>query len=167
MRVPRIQPASPGRDQELHPALEGEAQTGGLPGQAGRDESPPDQPAAPGSSRARSQQAGATQGGRKRRYRPGQRALMEIRKYQSSTDLLLSKAPFGRVVRELCMKYTRGVPLSWQSLAIRALQEAAEAFLVRLLEDSYTCSLHAKRVTLQRSDIQLARRIRGIQGGLG
>ncbi|KAM3912162.1 histone H3-like centromeric protein A [Leptodactylus fuscus] len=103
----------------------------------------------------------------RRRYRPGARALMEIRKYQKSTDLLIRKAPFSRLVREVCMEYSRGVPYSWQSTAIMALQEAAEAFLVRLFEDSYLCSLHAKRVTLFVKDVQLARRIRGIQEGLG
>lgn len=92
---------------------------------------------------------------------------MEIRKYQKSTDLLIRKAPFARLVREVCMEYTRGVPFMWQSLAIMALQEAAEAFLVRLFEDSYLCCLHAKRVTLFVQDMQLARRIRGTQEGLG
>ncbi|XP_077139496.1 histone H3-like centromeric protein A [Ranitomeya variabilis] len=104
---------------------------------------------------------------RKRPYRPGKRALMEIRKYQMSTELLLRRAPFARLVREVCMEYSRGVPYAWQSTAIMALQESAEAFLVRLLEDSYLCSLHAKRVTLYAKDIQLARKIRGIQDGLG
>ncbi|XP_075068697.1 histone H3-like centromeric protein A [Mixophyes fleayi] len=104
---------------------------------------------------------------RKRRYRPGTRALMEIRKYQKSTDLLIKKAPFARLVREICMQYSRGVPYSWQSKAILALQEAAEAFLVLLFEDSCLCSLHAKRVTVKDKDIQLARRIRGMQHGLG
>ncbi|XP_069604732.1 histone H3-like centromeric protein A isoform X1 [Ranitomeya imitator] len=104
---------------------------------------------------------------RKRPYRPGKRVLMEIRKYQKSTELLLRKAPFARLVREICMEYSRGMPYAWQSTAIMALQESAEAFLVRLLEDSYLCSLHAKRVTLYPKDIQLARKIRGIQNGLG
>ncbi|XP_073182962.1 histone H3-like centromeric protein A, partial [Lepidochelys kempii] len=105
--------------------------------------------------------------GLRRRYRPGQRALLEIRKFQKSTNLLISKLPFSRVVREICLMYTRGVDFRWQAMALLALQEAAEAFLVRLLEDSYLCSIHAKRVTLFPKDIQLARRIRGIQEGLG
>ncbi|XP_018425485.1 PREDICTED: histone H3-like centromeric protein A [Nanorana parkeri] len=101
-----------------------------------------------------------------RRYRPGTRALMEIRKYQKSTDLLLKTAPFARLVREVCMEFTCGVPYMWQRMAIMALQEAAEAFLVRLFEDSSLCCLHAKRVTLFVQDMQLARRIRGPQQGL-
>ncbi|XP_056424811.1 histone H3-like centromeric protein A isoform X2 [Hyla sarda] len=102
-----------------------------------------------------------------RRYRPGNRALMEIRKFQKTTDLLIRKAPFARLVREICLEYTRGVPFLWQSMALMALQEASEAFLTRLFQDSYLCSIHAKRVTLHKEDIQLARRIRGIQEGLG
>ncbi|KAM6472485.1 histone H3-like centromeric protein A isoform 1-T2 [Liasis olivaceus] len=104
---------------------------------------------------------------RRRKYRPGQRAMQEIRKYQKSTNLLISKLPFARVVREICLEYTRGVDMMWQSMALLALQEAAEAFLVHLLEDAYLCTIHARRVTLYPKDIQLARRIRGIQQGLG
>jgi histone H3/H4 len=174
---------------------------------------------------------------RKKRYRPGTRALMEIRAYQKSHSLLLRKLPFARLVREISNKYSRQ-PLRWQRLGIEALQEAVEAYLVHLFEDSYLscycvvcclsaicvlpscecyfqvsmtvlgqnwlylyfsmfdvkrvleitlygcrivllvllygillldwmcrnlCALHAKRVTIMPRDIQLARRIRGIQ----
>ncbi|KAM9168461.1 histone H3-like centromeric protein A [Mergus octosetaceus] len=102
---------------------------------------------------------------RRRRYRPGQLALREIRKYQSTTNLLLRRQPFCRVVREICLLFTRGVDYRWQAMALLALQEAAEAFLVRLLEDAYLCSLHARRVTLYPKDLQLARRLRGLDGG--
>ncbi|XP_040398779.1 histone H3-like centromeric protein A isoform X1 [Cygnus olor] len=102
---------------------------------------------------------------RHRRYRPGQLALKEIRKYQSTTNLLLRRQPFCRVVREICLLFTRGVDYHWQAMALLALQEAAEAFLVRLLEDAYLCSLHAHRVTLYPKDLQLARRLRGLDGG--
>ncbi|XP_021566964.1 histone H3-like centromeric protein A [Carlito syrichta] len=91
----------------------------------------------------------------------------EIRNLQKSTHLLLRKAPFSRLVREICVKFTRGVDFNWQSQALLALQEAAEAFLVHLFEDAYLLSLHAGRVTLFPKDVQLARRIRGIQEGLG
>ncbi|XP_077187362.1 histone H3-like centromeric protein A [Paroedura picta] len=104
---------------------------------------------------------------RRRRYRPGQRAMLEIRRYQKSTNLLIQKLPFARVVREICLEYTRGVDMSWQAMALLALQEAAEAFLVHLMEDAYLCAIHAKRVTLFPKDIQLARRIRGFHEGLG
>ncbi|CAN8201025.1 unnamed protein product [Coccothraustes coccothraustes] len=102
---------------------------------------------------------------RARRRRPGQRALQEIRKYQSSTRLLLRSGPFARLVREICLLFTRGVDYRWQRMALMALQEAAEAFMVRLLEDAYLCSLHARRVTLFPKDLQLARRLRGPEAG--
>uniref|UniRef100_M3Y9U8 Histone H3-like centromeric protein A n=2 Tax=Mustela putorius furo TaxID=9669 RepID=M3Y9U8_MUSPF len=95
------------------------------------------------------------------------RILKEIRKLQKSTGLLIRKSPFGRLAREICIKFTRGVDFSWQAQALLALQEAAEAFLVHLFEDAYLLSLHAGRVTLFPKDVQLARRIRGIQEGLG
>lgn len=60
-----------------------------------------------------------------------------------------------------------GTPLRWQVHAILALQEASEAFLVHLFEDANLCAIHAKRVTIQTKDIQLARRIRGQHNGLG
>ncbi|XP_059168316.1 uncharacterized protein LOC131950255 [Physella acuta] len=99
----------------------------------------------------------------KKHRRPGTVALLEIRKYQKSTDLLIRKLSFSRVVREIGMKIApdRIRELRWQSMAISALQEAAEAYLVRLFEDSYLCCLHAKRVTLQPKDLWLARRIGG------
>ncbi|AWP17138.1 Centromere protein A [Scophthalmus maximus] len=98
---------------------------------------------------------------KKRRYRPGTKALMEIRKFQKSTDLLLRKGPFCRLVREICQTFTTEA-LRWQLYALLALQEAAEAFLVMLFSDSNLCAIHAKRVTLFPRDIQLARRIRGV-----
>ncbi|KAJ3023309.1 centromeric DNA-binding histone H3-like protein cse4 [Thoreauomyces humboldtii] len=107
-----------------------------------------------------------------RRYRPGTIALREIRKYQKSTDLLLRKLPFARLVKEVSadlstLEYAGGQPPRWQSTAIMALQEAAEAFMVHLFEDANLCAIHAKRVTIMQRDIQLARRIRGPWGGLG
>ncbi|KAF9226550.1 histone-fold-containing protein [Gyrodon lividus] len=111
---------------------------------------------------------------KKRRYRPGTLALREIRKYQRSTDLLLRRLPFSRVVREIALdmmtdtNFEMGdTGLRWQSSAILALQEATEAFLVHLFEDTNLCAIHAKRVTIMQRDIQLARRIRGPWGGLG
>ncbi|XP_060931569.1 histone H3-like centromeric protein A, partial [Limanda limanda] len=94
--------------------------------------------------------------------RPGTKALMEICRYQKSTDLLLRKGPFSRLmsrfVREVCQTYSRE-SLRWQVYALLALQEAAEAFLVLLFSDANLCAIHAKRVTLFPRDIQLARRI--------
>lgn len=104
-----------------------------------------------------------------RRFKPGTVALREIRRYQRSTDLLLLKLPFSRLVREIGLSLlpVDGESLRWQSQAIQALQEAAEAFMVHLFEDTNLCAIHAKRVTIMQKDIQLARRIRGAWGGLG
>ena len=86
-------------------------------------------------------------------------ALREIRKYQRSTELLLRKLPFQRLVREVAQEFREG--LRFRAQAIFALQEAAEAYLVRLLEDGNLCAIHAGRVTIMPKDIQLARTIRG------
>ena len=102
---------------------------------------------------------------KKHRYRPGTVALREIRKYQKSTELLMCKLPFARLVREVAKDLTsmssfpNGVRL--QESAIIALQEAAEAYLVHLFEDTNLETLHCKRVTVHARDMQLARRIRG------
>ena len=93
------------------------------------------------------------------RYRPGTVALREIRRYQKSTELLIRKAPFQRLVREIAQDFK--TDLRFQSSAIAALQEASEAYLVALFEDTNLCAIHAKRVTIMPKDIQLARRIRG------
>ena len=93
------------------------------------------------------------------RYRPGTVALREIRRYQKSTELLIRKLPFQRLVREIAQDFK--TDLRFQSSAIGALQEATEAYLVSLFEDTNLCAIHAKRVTIFPRDIQLARRIRG------
>ncbi|XP_062234629.1 H3 histone, family 3D isoform X1 [Platichthys flesus] len=91
--------------------------------------------------------------------RPGTVALREIRRYQKSTELLIRKLPFQRLVREIAQDFK--TDLRFQSAAIGALQEASEAYLVGLFEDTNLCAIHAKRVTIMPKDIQLARRIRG------
>ena len=93
------------------------------------------------------------------RYRPGTVALREIRRYQKSTDLLIRKLPFQRVVREIAQDYKSD--LRFQSSAIEALQEATESYIVSIFEDTNLCAIHAKRVTIMPKDLQLARRIRG------
>lgn len=96
---------------------------------------------------------------RKIRFKPGTVALREIRRYQKSTDMLIPRAPFQRLVRDIC----RGIDneLRFQANALVALQEASEAYIVGVLEDAGTCALHAKRVTVMKADMQLARRMRG------
>ena len=87
---------------------------------------------------------------------------MDIRKYQKGTELLIRKLPFQRLVREISQEYCSndGSDYRWQSHAILALQEAAEAFLVSTFEDTNLCAIHAKRVTIMPKDMKLARRIR-------
>jgi len=101
------------------------------------------------------------QGGVKKhhRYRPGTVALREIRKFQKSTELLIRKLPFQRLVREIAQDFK--TDLRFQSQAVGALQEASEAYLVSLMEDTNLCALHAKRITIMPKDMQLARRLRG------
>ena len=93
------------------------------------------------------------------RYRPGARALMDIRKYQRSTNLLIRKRPFQLLVREISQDFKSDV--RFQAKALLALQEASEAYVIQLFEDTLLCSVHAKRVTIFPKDMQLARRIRG------
>ena len=93
------------------------------------------------------------------RFRPGTVALREIRRYQKSTQLLIRKLPFQRLVREIAQDLN--ADLRFQSACVIALQEAAEAYLVGLFEDTNLCAIHAKRVTILPKDMQLARRIRG------
>jgi histone H3 len=86
-------------------------------------------------------------------------ALREIRRYQKSTDLLIKKAPFQRLVREVAQDFK--ADLRFQSSAVMAMQEASEAYLVGIFEDTNLCAIHARRVTIMPKDMQLARRIRG------
>ncbi|XAR70537.1 hypothetical protein NMG60_11027420 [Bertholletia excelsa] len=111
-------------------------------------------------TKAARKSAPATGGVKKpHKFRPGTVALREIRKYQKSTELLIRKLPFQRLVREIAQDF-RTDP-RFQSSAVAALQEAVEAYLVGLFEDTNLCAIHAKRVTIMPKDIQLARRIRG------
>ena len=118
-------------------------------------------PGTSGGARAGAQKSTPSTGGVKKphRYWPGTVALREIRRYQKSTELLIRKLPFQHLVREIAQDIK---PDLWfQSSAIMALQEASEAYLVGLFEDTNLCAIHAKRVTIMPRDIQLARRIWG------
>merc|ERR1712124_238023 len=100
-----------------------------------------------------------TPGEKKHRFRPGTVALREIRRFQKSTELLIRKLPFQRLVREIASDFKSD--LRFQSSAVLALQEASEAYMVGLFEDTNLCAIHARRVTIMPKDMQLARRIRG------
>ena len=103
--------------------------------------------------------APATGGVKKMRFKPGTVALREVKKFQRSTKLLLPRASFQRVVREIAQEIDHQI--RFQAQALVAVQEAGEAYLVGLFEDANLCCLHAKRVTLSDKDMKLARRIRG------
>ena len=96
---------------------------------------------------------------RAKKFRPGIAALKEIRHFQKGTSLLIRKLPFQRLVREIAGDFK--TDLRFQQAAVEALQEASEAYLVGLFEDTNLCAIHARRVTIMPKDLQLARRIRG------
>lgn len=77
---------------------------------------------------------------------------------QRTTELFIRKWPFQRLVREIALHYK--ADLQFQSSAIGALQEAAEAYLTGLFADMQLCAIHVQRVTIQPKDMQLARRLR-------
>ena len=87
------------------------------------------------------------------------KALKEIKKFQSSTELLIQKLLFQRLVKELIQ--AKRNDLKVQGLAVKALQEARETFLMELLEQANLCMIHAKHMMIMLKDIQLARQIRG------
>ena len=100
------------------------------------------------------------------RYRPGTVALREIRRYQKSTDLLILKKPFGRVVKDYAndknITGAKGDEFRYQGTALLANQEMAEAMLVRKLEGANLAAIHGKRVTVMPKDIELVKKIQGL-----
>ena len=94
---------------------------------------------------------------KKRRFRPGTVALREICQYQKSTKLLIRRAPFQQVIYKIMWGIRNDLRI--QAMAVQGLQEAAEAYLVGLFEDSNLCAIHAKWVTIMPRDVHLARRI--------
>ena len=103
------------------------------------------------------------------RYHPGLLALREIQRYQQSTDCLIKRTPFNKLIKEISQEYrvcpdgpgTPSVQVRFQLTALAALQEAVENFLVGLFEDVNLLAEHAKRVTVMPCDIRLALRIQG------
>jgi len=110
-------------------------------------------------SGAKGKSSASQQERKKMRFKPGTVALREIKRYQKSTDMLIPRAPFQRLVRDICAGIDN--ELRFQANALVALQEAAEAYTVGVLEDAGVCAIHAKRVTVTKADMQLARRLRG------
>jgi histone H3 len=103
-----------------------------------------------------------TNGGVKKahRYRPGTVAIMEIRKYQKTTDLLIPKASFQRLVKEITNTITSGPTggdgYRFQSAALLALHESSEAHLISIMQNTNLCAIHAHRVTIDPRDMKLA-----------
>ena len=93
------------------------------------------------------------------RFRPGTVAIREIKRYQKSTELLIKRLPFQRLVKEIAQNFKSD--LRFQASAVVALQEATESYMVSLFQDTNLCAIHAKRVTIMPKDMQLAKRIRG------
>uniref|UniRef100_UPI00398E4909 histone H3, embryonic-like n=1 Tax=Pristiophorus japonicus TaxID=55135 RepID=UPI00398E4909 len=91
-------------------------------------------------------------------YRLSTVALREICHDQKSTELLIRKLPFQRLVREIAQDFKTN--LRFQTSAVMALQEDSEAYLVELFEDTNLCAIHTKQVTIMPKDIQLTRCIR-------
>ena len=116
---------------------------------------------------AKAARTAPTTGGVKKphRYRPGTVALREIHRYQKSTNLMIPKMPYVKLLREItqdqCKQPKDGNDYRWQGAAILATQTAAEDYLTVQLEDANVCALHSKRVTVMPKDIQLVRRIKG------
>jgi histone H3 len=129
-----------------------------LPSGMGRGKTLPNRPGGVKPSPKR-QRKRSPPGKKPHRYRPGTRALMEIRRYQKSTELLIRKLPFQRLVREITLDFKDNI--RFQQSAMMALQEAAEAYLVGLFEDTNLCAIHTRRVTIMPKDMQLTRRLRG------
>ncbi|KAK3234730.1 histone H3-like centromeric protein hH3v [Cymbomonas tetramitiformis] len=128
-------------------------------------------PRSSGAARAQSAPSGSGTGSainkdkQKRRWRPGTVALREIRRYQQSTDLLIRKLPFARLVREISNSVSPE-PFRWTAEALMAIQTCAEDVLTHLFEDCNLCAIHAGRVTIMVKDLQLTRRIRGPKFGI-
>ncbi|KAJ7793510.1 histone-fold-containing protein [Mycena olivaceomarginata] len=105
---------------------------------------------------------GADAVGKMHRFHPSEAVLHQIRPYKKSTELLIKKVPFQRLVREIAQNYkVKMANIRLQSTAVLALQEASEAYMVSLLEDANHAAAHGKHITVQPKDLTLAIRIRG------
>lgn len=89
------------------------------------------------------------------------KTIKDIIRLQKTTHLLIPKLAFARVVKEVFQDFVEGYEsFRIQGVALQALQEAAEMYLVHFFQHAYQCTLHAKRVTLMPSDMRLLKRIR-------
>lgn len=102
------------------------------------------------------------------RFRPGTVALRNIRKYQKTTNLLLPKLTFQRLVREIVTATSSGRALEYKGEKIRyeedffiALQTLCENYLIELFKDANLVAINSDRLTVSPKDINLVRRIKG------
>ena len=95
-----------------------------------------------------------------RKYQPGTVALCKIRWFQKSIELLIWKLPFSRLVCKIALEVGK-YDMHFQGCTIICLQEAAEAYIVGLMEDMNLCTIHTKRVMIMPKDIQLTHCIHG------
>merc|ERR1712157_152012 len=102
---------------------------------------------------------GSSQGTKKLRYKSGMVALKEIRRYQKSTETVVRKAPFQRMVRDFTSKIRDD--MRYQAQCLSALHEAFENYIVGLFEDGLLAANHAKRVTVMPRDINIVGKLRG------
>lgn len=103
---------------------------------------------------------GAGEGGggttkKKRKWRSGTVAFRQIKKAQKSTELLIKKLPFKRLVREIAADFKDDARFT--ANAFVALQEGAEEFLVERLRDAQSIRSHHDKITLMPKDMDLAR----------
>ena len=98
---------------------------------------------------------------KQKRSKNGERALLEIRKYQKDTDLLISKRPFSRLVQEITQKVLKDMDrrssFCWQATAMLAIHTASEDYMVKIFEAAQLNAIHGKRVTILPKDMQLSK----------
>ncbi|KAL0941678.1 histone H3 [Colletotrichum truncatum] len=95
----------------------------------------------------------------KRRWRPGTKALREVRNYQKTFDFLIPKPPFQRLWKEICDDIDPSKRLRWQATAISALQESSESLLFGVFDIINFAAIHTNRVTIKPKDLHLVQAI--------
>jgi len=100
-------------------------------------------------------QAVAETGVKKRKYRfkSGTVTLRDIKKLQTTTNLLVQKGPFRKIVKQITAEM--GVKILYQKKAIEALQEAVEGYVIEKFKDANKHAKHAKRKTICIADLQM------------
>lgn len=135
-----------------------------IPGPPGSIAKPPaPKPAAKPKAKPKAKAAAvaAAAAGPPARRKAGTLALREIRKFQKSTDLLLNRTRFRFLVREVNQTASSTSFFHrYEKQTLVALQEATEAFVVSVMEDTNLCAIHAKRVTIMPKDMNLTCRLR-------